>query len=135
MMYILDTANVEKIKDCIEFFPIAGVTTNPTIISKEKADFFKLIETIRDIIGSDRMLHIQVTSDEASGMVKEAEIIRKAVGDNLYIKIPISRQGLKATIELKKRGFNITETAIFTQQQAMMAASAVPDSTSSTAVA
>ncbi len=127
MMYILDTANVEKIKDCIEFFPVAGVTTNPTIISKEKADFFKLIETIRDIIGSDRMLHIQVTSDEASGMVKEAEIIRKAVGDNLYIKIPISRQGLKATIELKKRGFNITETAIFTQQQAMMAASAGAD--------
>lgn len=125
-MYILDTANVEKIRDCIEFFPVAGVTTNPTIISKEKSDFFKLIETIRDIIG-DRMLHIQVTSDEAADMVKEAEIIRKAVGESLYIKIPISRQGLKATIELKKRGFNITETAIFTQQQAMMAASAGAD--------
>lgn len=126
MMYILDTANIEKIKDCIEFFPVAGVTTNPTIISKENTDFFKLIQTIREIIG-DRMLHIQVTSDEATDMVKEAEIIRKAVGENLYIKIPISRQGLKATIELKKRGFNITETAIFTQQQAMMAASAGAD--------
>ena len=127
MMYILDTANTAKIKELIEFFPVAGVTTNPTIISREKKEFFPLIKEIRDIIGSDRMLHIQVTSDEAEDMVKEAEAIRKAVGGNLYIKVPISRQGLKATIELKKRGFNVTETAIFTQQQAMVAASAGAD--------
>lgn len=127
MMYILDTANVEKIKHCVEYYPVAGVTTNPTIISKEHTDFEGLIRTILDIIGKDRMLHIQVTSDAADGMIKEAEALRRIVGDQLYVKIPICPEGLKATMELKKRGFHITETAIFTQQQAMIAACAGAD--------
>jgi len=126
MQYILDTANVDKIKHCISYFPIAGVTTNPTIISKEHSDFEKLINNILEVIG-DRMLHIQVTSESADDMVKEAEGLRRIVGDQLYVKIPICPEGLKATMELHKRGFHITETAIFTQQQAMIAACAGAD--------
>ncbi len=126
MEYILDTANVEKIKHCASYFPIAGVTTNPTIISKENADFKKLITDILDVIG-DKMLHVQVTSETADGMIKEAEALKKVVGENLYVKIPICQEGLKATMELHKRGFHITETAIFTQQQAMIAACAGAD--------
>ena len=127
MLYIIDTANIEKISYCVSTFPIAGVTTNPTIISREKADFFALIKGIRDIIGKERMFHIQLTGDTADKMLREAEILRGVVGDNLYVKIPISEEGLKATMALHKDGYHVTETAIFTQQQALMAAMAGAD--------
>lgn len=127
MMYILDTANVEQIRHCIENFPVDGVTTNPTIISKEKADFKKLIYSIRQVIGDDRMFHIQVTGTTSNEIMKEAYALREFIGGNLYIKVPISVDGLNATMQLKKEGFKVTETAIFTQQQALMAAKAGAD--------
>lgn len=127
MLYIIDTANLEEIRKCIEYYPVAGVTTNPTIISKEHTDFIKLICNIREIIGPDKMLHIQVTADTAEGIIKEATLLRNAVGGDFYVKIPISREGLKATSELHKMGFKVTETAIFTQQQALIAALAGAD--------
>lgn len=127
MLYIIDTANIEKIRHCIEYFPIAGVTTNPTIISKEHTDFIKLIKEIENIIGNNRMFHIQLTGDTADKMIKEAKALRDIIGDNLYVKIPISEEGLKATMKLHSEGFHITETAIFTQQQALMAAMAGAD--------
>lgn len=127
MMYIIDSADTEKIKRCVEFFPVAGVTTNPTIISKEKADFVQLVKTIRDIIGPEKMFHIQTTADTAEDMIREAKALKELVGGNFYIKIPISAQGLKAMMQLKKMGINVTATAIFTQQQAMLAAMAGAD--------
>ena len=104
MLYLIDTADREKIRHCCEFFPIDGVTTNPTIISKEKTDFGTLIKDIRNIIGADRMLHIQVTSSTAEGMVKEAAALKDFVGGNLYIKVPICAEGLKATREIREDG-------------------------------
>lgn len=127
MLYIVDTANIEKIRRSIEYFPVAGVTTNPTIISREHTDFLGLIREIKAIIGPDRMFHIQVTGSTADAMRHEAEALRKIVGENLYVKVPISDEGLKATMALHKDGFHITETAIFTQQQALMAAMAGAD--------
>lgn len=127
MMYIIDSADTEKIKRCVEFFPVAGVTTNPTIISKEKADFVQLVKTIRDIIGPEKMFHIQTTADTAEDMIRESQALKELVGGNFYIKIPISAQGLKAMMQLKKMGINVTATAIFTQQQAMLAAMAGAD--------
>lgn len=127
MLYIVDTANIEKIRHSIEFFPVAGVTTNPTIISREHTDFLGLVGEIKNIIGPDRMFHIQVTGDTADQMIREATALRNVIGDNLYVKVPISEEGLKATIALHRDGFHITETAIFTQQQALMAAVAGAD--------
>ena len=124
MQYIIDSAHLEKIKECFEYYPIDGVTTNPTIISKEKSDFKKLIKSIREIIGPDKMLHIQTTSKKADDIIKEAIALRDFVGGNFYIKIPISPDGLKATSVLTKLGINVTVTAIFTQQQALIAAKA-----------
>lgn len=127
MMYIIDTANLEQIRKCIEYYPVAGVTTNPTIISREHTDFIKLIKEIREIIGPDRMLHVQATSFKAEDIVTEAKLLRDAVGGDFYVKVPISPQGLKATTMLKNDGFKVTETAIFTQQQALIAALAGAD--------
>lgn len=127
MLYVLDTANIDKIRECIEYYPVDGVTTNPTIISKENSNFPALIKGIREVIGPDRMLHIQTTEQTADKIIKEAVQLKEFVGGNFYIKIPITADGLKATSALKKMGIKVTETAIFTQQQALIAARAGAD--------
>lgn len=127
MLYIIDTAHVDEIRKCNEIYPVAGVTTNPTIISKEHTEFGPLIKTIRNIIGPEKMLHIQTTSATAPAIVKEAMELQQFVGGDFYIKIPISAEGLKATKVLKKYGIKVTMTAIFTQQQALISALAGAD--------
>ena len=79
MIYILDTANLSDIAHCNEFYPLAGVTTNPTIISKEKTDFWPLLENIRKIIGPEKMLHVQTTAEKAEEIVKEHLVGGKVV--------------------------------------------------------
>ena len=127
MFYILDTADIEQIKHCNEFYPLAGVTTNPSIISKENAEFWTLLSKIRSIIGPDKMFHIQTVQKTADKMVEEALLIKKKIGGKFFVKIPISEEGLKATMQLKKLGIGVTVTAIFTPTQALMAATAGAD--------
>ena len=127
LLYILDTANLEAIKHCNEYYPLAGVTTNPSIISKENADFWTLVTSIREIIGPDKMLHVQTTQKTAEGIVEEAKLLRERLGENFYVKIPICEEGLKATMMLKRIGINVTVTAIFTPAQALLAAKAGAD--------
>ena len=124
MEYIIDSAQISAIKRCEEFYPIDGVTTNPSIISREHNSFTELVRDIRDIIGPDKMFHIQTTCDTAEKIIKETEALKEAVGGNFYIKIPISPEGLKATMYLSQHGVNVTMTAIFTQQQALIASKA-----------
>ena len=124
MIYILDTADIEAIKHCNEFYPLAGVTTNPSIISKENTDFWKLVKKIRNIIGEEKMLHVQTVQTKADKIVEEAKLLKKELGGELFVKIPIGEEGLKATMELKKLGIGATMTAIFTPAQALIAAKA-----------
>lgn len=124
MIYILDTADIEAIKHCNEFYPLAGVTTNPSIISKENTDFWKLVKEIRSIIGEEKMLHVQTVQRKADKIVEEAKLLKKELGGELFVKIPIGEEGLKATMELKKLGIGVTMTAIFTPAQALIAAKA-----------
>ncbi len=124
MLYILDTADIEAIRHCNEFYPLAGVTTNPSIIAKANTDFWALVKEIRSIIGEDKMLHVQTTQTEASKIVEEAKLLKKELGGDFYVKIPIGEEGLKATMELKKLGIGVTMTAIFTPAQALISAMA-----------
>ena len=124
MLYILDTADLAAIKHCNEFYPLAGVTTNPSIIAKEKTDFWKLVKEIRSIIGEEKMLHVQTTQKETSKIVEEAKLLKEELKGDFYVKIPIGEEGLKATMELKKLGIGVTMTAIFTPAQALIAAMA-----------
>ncbi len=124
MLYMLDTANLSAIKHCNEFYPLAGVTTNPSIIAKEKTDFWPLVEEIRAIIGKEKMLHVQVTAKRAEDIVEEAKLLKSRLGGAFYAKIPISEEGLKATMLLNKLGIKVTMTAIFSPAQAMLAAEA-----------
>ena len=127
MLYLIDTANLEAIKKCCEYYPVAGVTTNPTIVSRENTDFKKLLYSIREIIGDNKMLHVQTTATEANDILNEAVAIKNVIGDNFYLKIPITREGIKATSLCKDKGFGVTMTAIFTQQQALIAANSGAD--------
>ena len=127
MRYILDTADIGTIQHCFQYYPLSGVTTNPSIIAKEQTDFWNLLQQIRAVIGGNTMLHVQTVQKTAEDMVKEAEQIQEKIGGNLYIKIPIGEEGLKAAMELKKRDIGVTMTAIFTPAQARMAARAGAD--------
>lgn len=127
MIYILDTADIDAIKHCNEYYPLAGVTTNPSIIAKEHTDFWDLVKEIREIIGDDKMLHVQTTQKTAEKIIAEAELLRKELRGNFFVKIPISEEGLKATMELKKLGIGVTMTAIFTPAQALISAMAGAD--------
>ena len=83
MIYILDTADLEDIKHCNEYYPLAGVTTNPSIISKENVDFWPLLKEIRDIIGYDKMLHVQTVQKTAAKIVEEAKLLTTLIPDKL----------------------------------------------------
>ena len=124
MLYIIDTADLNAIRRCNDLYPVAGVTTNPTIIAHEHTDFIPLITEIRKIIGPEKMLHVQTTAQAAEDIVREAHLLRELLGGEFYIKIPCCAEGLKATKILSRDGINVTETAIFTQQQALVAARA-----------
>lgn len=128
MLYILDTADLYAIRHCNEYYPLAGVTTNPSIIAREKkSDSLKLLKDIRKIIGEEKMLHVQTTQDKAEKIVEEAKLLKEELKGEFYIKIPISEEGLKATMELKKLGIGVTVTAIFAPTQALAAAMAGAD--------
>ncbi|PAB60222.1 fructose-6-phosphate aldolase [Anaeromicrobium sediminis] len=127
MKYILDTANVEIIKYAKEYFPIEGITTNPTIISRENRNFLDLMGEIRAVIGEDIPIHIQVVSNNAQEIAEEGNAIVKKFGKNIYVKIPVTREGIKAIKILKSENIKVTATAIYTSQQALIAAKAGAD--------
>ena len=101
-----------------------GVTTNPTILSREGGDIVKHLHEIRKIIGEEKELHIQVTETEYEKMIAEAKAIVKAFGKNTYVKIPATDVGLRATKTLSQEGYNVTVTAVLSAGQALLAANA-----------
>ena len=127
MIYILDSAELNAIKHCNEFYPISGVTTNPSIIAKANTEFWGLVKEIRRIIGNEKMFHVQTTQDKAEKIVEEARLLKKELDGDFYIKIPIGEEGLKAAMELKNTDIGVTMTAIFTPAQALLAAKAGAD--------
>ena len=127
MRYLVDSANCRAIEHMKEYYPIDGVTTNPSLIAKEKTQLLPLLKEIRQIIGSKAALHVQSVAGKAEDIVCEAERIADRVGGNLFIKIPVGEEGLKAVGLLKAKGIGTTVTAVFSSQQALLAARAGAD--------
>ena len=128
MKYLFDTANIELIEKYANKLPIAGITTNPSIIKKEgKIDFFAHFAKIREIIGKEKSLHIQVTTNTEEEIICEAYTICDRIDKDVYIKIPVTVEGLAAIKTLKKDNFNITATAIYTKMQGFLAMEAGAD--------
>ena len=124
MRLLLDTANIDDIRYFNTYYPIVGVTTNPTILAREGGDVLALLREIREIIGVDKELHVQVTESEYEKIVKEAKAIVNFLGKNTFVKIPVSDVGLRATSTLSDIGYDVTQTAILTAAQAMLASNA-----------
>ncbi|WEV53209.1 hypothetical protein OZX74_07940 [Bifidobacterium sp. ESL0798] len=124
MKLIIDDADTEAIKRLVEYYPIDGVTTNPSILAKAGRPPFEVLHEIRSIIGPDRELHAQVVARDAKGMVADAHRIVKELGDNTFPKVPSVPEGFKAIKQLSGEGINVTATAIYTPLQAFIAAKA-----------
>ncbi len=127
MLYVLDTADLAAIAHYNEFYPLHGVTTNPSIIAKEKTEFLAHVLKIRDIIGPEKMLCVQTLEKTCEGIVADGELLSEKIGGNFYLKVPIGEAGLKATPVLKAKGIGVLMTAIFTPAQALIAAKAGAD--------
>lgn len=122
MEFMFDTANIQDIKHYSQFYPIKGVTSNPSIIkSVGKIDFFNHFKEIRNIIGMDKSLHIQVISQSYEGIMEEAEAILNNIDKNVFIKVPVTENGLKAIRSLKARNISVTATTIYTKIQGLLA--------------
>lgn len=121
MRLLLDTADLEQIRYFNTYFPIEGVTTNPTILAKEGGDVLALLKEIRNIIGPQKELHVQVTETEYEKILEEADALMAFLGPNTYIKVPATDVGLRATAEMNRRGIRVTMTAVLSAAQAMLA--------------
>ena len=128
MEFMLDTANIADIKKFEKIIPLAGVTSNPSIVKNEgNIEFFSHMKQIRQIIGDDKSLHVQVVATDYEGMLKDAETILAKIDKNVFVKVPVSEEGIKIIKELKKREVNVTATAIYTKFQAYLAIAAGAD--------
>jgi len=123
MRLLIDDAGIDLIKEIYEYFPVAGVTTNPAILAKTGREPYEVLNEIREFIGPDADLHAQVIGTLAADMILEAARIRAELGENTYVKIPVTREGLKA-IRLLRGSGNITATAVYTPMQAYLAGEA-----------
>ncbi|HEY3545927.1 MAG TPA: fructose-6-phosphate aldolase [Propionicimonas sp.] len=128
MEILFDTANLTDIEEMTPFYPVSGVTTNPTIIKAEgRIDFYNHLRRIREIIGPDRTLHIQVLAQDADGIVADAHRLLDQVDGNVFAKIPTTEQGIRAMRLLKDEGIGVTATAIYSKTQGMLAIAAGAD--------
>lgn len=121
MKIFLDTANIDQIKEAVSWGIIDGITTNPTLVSRENMPFEKLIKQICKIVPGP--ISVESVSVKAEDIIKES---RKLAGlaDNVVIKIPITIEGLKAISVLSGEGIHVNTTLIFSPNQALLAAKA-----------
>ena len=121
MKLIIDDAHIDQIKKIYEFYPVDGVTTNPSILAKSGRKPYEVLREIREFIGNEAELHVQAVAKTAEGMIEDAHRIIAELGTNTYVKIPAVPEGFKAMKELNKEGILITATAIYTPLQGFLA--------------
>lgn len=121
MKIFIDTANVDEIRNANEMGVICGVTTNPSLIAKEKRNFKDVIKEITEIV--DGPISAEVISLEADKMVEEALPLAK-LNNNIVIKLPMTIEGLKACKKLTAMNIKTNVTLIFSASQALLAARA-----------
>lgn len=127
MKFIIDAADIAKIKDIYNTFAVDGVTTNPSILAKSGRQPYEVLTEIREFIGPDAELHVQVIAPDAEGMVRDGHRIVEVLGKSTYVKVPTTKEGLRAMKLLHAEGIRVTATAIYTRMQAFLAAKAGSD--------
>jgi transaldolase len=121
MKFFIDTANLEEIKEAVRLGVLDGVTTNPTLVSKVEGKFEDILRSICEVV--DGPVSAEVVSLEADGMIREGRELAK-IHKNIVIKIPITKEGLKAIKQLESEGIRVNVTLIFSATQAILAAKA-----------
>lgn len=123
MKFFIDTANVNEIREANDMGIICGVTTNPSLIAKEGRDFTQVIQEIADIVDGPISGEVKATTATAEGMIAEGREIAK-IHSNMVVKIPMTKEGLKAIRVLSAEGIKTNCTLIFSPTQALLAARA-----------
>ncbi len=121
MKLFIDTANIDDIREANLLGLIDGVTTNPTLVSKEGKDFMSIIKEICQIV--DGPISVEAVSTESEGMLGEAREFAK-IHPNVVVKLPMTRDGLMATKQLATEGIRVNMTLVFSPTQALLAAKA-----------
>ena len=121
MKIFLDTANLDEIKQAVDYGILDGVTTNPSLVAKEKKEFMPLIKEILAAVPGP--VSVEVTAADAVGMIEEAQQYAK-LGGNVVIKVPINLQGLRVVKSLTDLEINTNVTLVFSLSQALLAAKA-----------
>jgi transaldolase len=121
MKFFIDTANIQEIRQAASMGLLDGVTTNPSLVAKEKGDFHSLLREICSIV--DGPISAEVVSLDASGMLAEAHVLAK-IHENITIKCPMTIEGLKACHHLSSEGIKTNVTLVFSPTQAILAAKA-----------
>lgn len=123
MKFFIDTANVNEIREANDMGIICGVTTNPSLIAKEGRDFTQVIQEIADIVDGPISGEVKATTITAEEMIAEGREIAK-IHSNMVVKIPMTKEGLKAIRGLSAEGIKTNCTLIFSPTQALLAARA-----------
>jgi transaldolase len=118
MKLFLDTANIKEIKEAASWGVISGVTTNPSLIAKEKRDFRTVVKEITEIVPGP--ISAEVLSEKADDMIPEARELAK-IAPNVVVKIPMTAEGLKAVKVLSKEGVKTNVTLVFSASQGLLA--------------
>ena len=121
MKFFIDTANIEEIQKAVDMGMVDGVTTNPTLISRENKPFEEIIAEIAKIV--DGPISAEVIALDSEGMLKEGRELAK-ISDNIVIKVPMTTEGLKATKAFSAEGIKTNVTLVFSTAQALLAAKA-----------
>ena len=122
MELIIDSSNIEQIKELNELLTITGVTTNPTILTKSGREAMDVVKDLCEVLSEDQLLFIQTVQTSFEGIMEEAKMISSIRNKNMYVKIPVTHEGLRAIKECKKLGIHTLATAIYTADQAFLAA-------------
>jgi transaldolase len=121
MKFFIDTANVSEIREAVSLGLVDGVTTNPSLVSKENREFRELVREICTLV--DGPVSAEVISLDAEGMIKEAREL-SSIHKNIVIKIPMLPEGLKAVRRLAQEDIRTNVTLVFSPSQALLAAKA-----------
>lgn len=121
MELYLDTANVAEVERLARIYPLAGVTTNPSIIAAGKTPVWDVLPRLQNAIGPNGTLFAQVMGRDAEGMVSEARRLNNAF-PGIVVKIPVTTEGLAAIKQLKKEHIITLGTAVYSAAQGLLAA-------------
>lgn len=119
MKFFIDTANIEEIRDAAALGIVDGVTTNPSLVAKEGRKFEEVIAEIAELV--DGPISAEVTALDFDGMMSQGRALAK-IHQNITIKVPLTKEGLKACKALRAQGTNVNVTLCFSPSQALLAA-------------